>query len=186
MCPCLYGQMNRQQSVTYSVTPDHLVCLFKTYLCWHQQSQHTVNLSVNVKAILIQPSCLTSSAVLMGRQHPPLFLHSERCRWDEAEGITAVLQGGSWLSKQVGFWSSGWLTYPSDVGGYFLSSAALTRAVSMPCSTSTVLWSRFLLSSCVLLSRGWTEALIAFAFGITFCWMQFCSLPLPERPVLLH
>lgn len=33
-----------------------------------------------------------------------------RCRWNEAEGITAVLQGGSWLSKQVSFWSSGWLT----------------------------------------------------------------------------
>lgn len=97
--------MERQQVLlTYSVTPDHLVCLIKTHLCWHQQTQHTVNRSMNVKAVHSQPSCLTSSAVLMGRQHPPLFLHSERCRWDKAEGITAVLQGGSWLSKQVGFW----------------------------------------------------------------------------------
>jgi len=91
----------RGNTVTYSVTPDHLVCLLKIYLCWQQQSQHTVNLSMNVKAVLSQPSCLTSGAVLMGRQHPPLFLHSERCRWDEAEGITAVLQGGSWLSSRL-------------------------------------------------------------------------------------
>lgn len=46
----------RGNTVTYSVTPDHLVCLLKIYLCWQQQSQHTVNLSMNVKAVLCPQS----------------------------------------------------------------------------------------------------------------------------------
>lgn len=39
-----------------SATPDHLARLFKAPLCWHQQ------LNLNIKAVLAQPSRLTSGA----------------------------------------------------------------------------------------------------------------------------
>lgn len=82
----------------------------------------------------------------------------------------------------AGWFLALWLTYPLSPLRWEATLSVLRNpldcTVSVPFSTSSALWSRFLLSSCVLLSGGWTEALIAFAFGIAFWWMQFCSLHL--------
>lgn len=121
-----------------SATPDHLACLFKVPLCWHQQ------LNLDVKAVLTQPSRLTSGADgEAASSSTPRDVRERRLRGNHSS-VT-----GRWLSKQDRSWLVYWPSHPPQLGNYSFSPQQCWLVLSiMPCYTSEL----YCLLSCHCLS----------------------------------
>lgn len=91
---------------------DNLACLLTARLCWH------LELNLNAKAVLTQPSCLSSADGGAASSSAPLLWDmSVREGWGET--TTPWQAGGKvtgrWLSTQDRSWLVYWLSHPSRV-----------------------------------------------------------------------
>lgn len=143
-----------------SATPDHLACLLKACLCWHQE------LNLNAKAVLTQPSCLRSSADgEAASSSAPLFWEmSVREGWGET---TTPWQAGDFPRRTGLDLFIGSVTPLGWGRPLFLPSRALTCAVQY---TTFYFFSAVVLFSFVFsLVTVLVDVSIVFAFGVA-CW----------------